>query len=129
MPLLGLLAARAHRLAGKFAPIPWLYADIVRHLAWQERVRILVQNIDERQQARRVLERSGADLGAVDFSSFHQSWLDTRLRPDIIRRNGTRTKGRASKAGVAITNWHFNAWAKYDDCTKTIPQHGASRQN
>ncbi len=29
---------------GKFAPIPWVYADIVRHLARVERVRILAQN-------------------------------------------------------------------------------------
>src|ERR1700682_3031881 len=52
---------------GKFAPIPWVYADIVRHLARVERVRILVQGIRERKQARRVLERSGVDMGAVDF--------------------------------------------------------------
>src|SRR5579871_3297733 len=27
---------------GKFAPIPWIYGDIVRHLAAREKVRILI---------------------------------------------------------------------------------------
>jgi Porphyromonas-type peptidyl-arginine deiminase len=52
---------------GKFAPIPWVYADIVRHLARVERVRILVQDRAEERVARRILQQSGADLAAVDF--------------------------------------------------------------
>jgi agmatine deiminase len=52
---------------GKFAPIPWVYADIVRHLARVERVRILVQDRAEQRAARRILEKSGAELAAVEF--------------------------------------------------------------
>ena len=52
---------------GKFAPIPWVYGDIVRHLARVERVRILVQDRAEERAARRILQKSGADLAAVDF--------------------------------------------------------------
>ena len=52
---------------GKFAPVPWVYADIVRHLARVERVRILVQDRAEQRAARRILQKSGADLAAVDF--------------------------------------------------------------
>src|SRR3954471_14055284 len=52
---------------GKFAPIPWVYADIVRHLARVERVRILVSSREEREQAGRILAKTGADLAAVDF--------------------------------------------------------------
>jgi len=33
---------------GKFAPIPWVYADIVRRLSQVERVRILVANAGAR---------------------------------------------------------------------------------
>src|SRR3954469_10395732 len=54
---------------GKFSPIPWLYGEIVRHLSRVENVRILVENADEEQKARRVLRRSNADLNAVRF--FH----------------------------------------------------------
>jgi agmatine deiminase len=52
---------------GKFAPIPWVYADIVRHLARVERVRILVQDRAEEHAGRRILQKSGAELAAVEF--------------------------------------------------------------
>jgi agmatine deiminase len=104
---------------GKFAPIPCVYADIVRHLAQVERVRILVQHIDERQQARRALEHSGADLGAVDFYVVPTNRGWTRdYGPIFIRNAGGRRRSGGGRAGVAITNWHFNAWAKYDDWQK-----------
>src|SRR5277367_4693495 len=54
---------------GKFEPIPWLYGEIVRHLARVERVRILVEDSDAEAKARRVLKKSHADLSAVEF--FH----------------------------------------------------------
>ena len=42
---------------GKFAPIPWLYGEIVRHLARVERVRILVADADAEQRVRRILRK------------------------------------------------------------------------
>src|SRR5574341_1207024 len=44
---------------GKFAPIPWVYVEIVRHLHRSERVRILAI---ERQRPSRLLARAGVDL-------------------------------------------------------------------
>src|SRR5436853_2748647 len=52
---------------GRFLPIPWVYGEIVRKLAAVERVRILVQNAALERQARRVLEKCGANLDAVEF--------------------------------------------------------------
>src|ERR1700733_5076311 len=52
---------------GKFAPIPWVYADIVRHLSKVERVRILVADAGSERGVRRILQQAGADLSAVDF--------------------------------------------------------------
>src|ERR1700674_3310708 len=40
---------------GRFAPIPWVYGEIVRKLSRVERVRILVENAQVERQARRVL--------------------------------------------------------------------------
>jgi agmatine deiminase len=92
---------------GRFAPIPWVYAEIVRNLAQVERVRILIQNQAAEEGARRMLRKSGADLDAVEF--FHaptdRGW--TRDYGPLFVRN------RAGE--VALTNWRFNAWAKYDD--------------
>jgi agmatine deiminase len=99
---------------GKFAPIPWVYADIVRHLARVERVRILVQDRAEERAARRILQKSGADLAAVEFfiAPTNRGWT---------RDFGTIFVKRCAAAGadgVAATKWRFNAWAKYDDWKK-----------
>jgi agmatine deiminase len=93
---------------GKFAPIPWLYGEIVRQLTRVERVRILVQNGDAEQRALRILKKCHADLAAVEFfqHATNRSW--TRDYCPLFVRN---------KAGdVAATHWRFNGWAKYDNC-------------
>jgi agmatine deiminase len=99
---------------GKFAPIPWVYADIVRHLARVERVRILTQNRDEERSARRILQKSGADLGAVDFfiAPTNRGWTRD-FGAIFVKRCATE-----NDRGVAATKWRFNAWAKYDDGQK-----------
>jgi len=92
---------------GKFAPIPWLYGDIVRWLSRVEKVRILVNDQAAERSARGVLKKCGANLNAVEF--FHhrtnRSW--TRDYCPIFVRD--------SKLRVTITNWIFNGWAKYDN--------------
>ncbi len=92
---------------GKFAPIPWVYADIVRHLSQVERVRILVANAGAERTVRDILKKAGANLTGVDFFQIptNRGWM--RDFGPIFVRN--------SKGESAVTNWHFNAWAKYDD--------------
>jgi agmatine deiminase len=108
---------------GKFAPIPWIYGEIVRHLSRVEKVRILVQDEEAAQKARRVLKKSGAQLAAVEFFRIptDRSWTRD-FCPIFVRDNhGERT----------ILNWQFNGWAKYpnakqDDAVtdKLAPQLG-----
>jgi agmatine deiminase len=90
---------------GKFAPIPWVYGDIVRRLARVEKVRILAQDAALEKSARRVLAKCAVDMSAVEF--FHwptnRSW--TRDYCPIFVRD--------EKGEIAITNWLFNGWAKY----------------
>jgi len=92
---------------GKFAPIPWLYGDIVRHLARVERVRILVQDRDAEEGVRKILKKCHAELAAVEF--FHhatnRSWTRDYC-PLFVK----------SKGEIAATHWRFNGWAKYDNC-------------
>src|SRR5207248_6551332 len=52
---------------GRFAPIPWVYGEIVRKLSHVEQVRILVQDLALREQATRVLRKVGAKLESVEF--------------------------------------------------------------
>jgi len=92
---------------GKFAPIPWLYGEVVRHLARVERVRILVQDRDSEEGARKILKKCHAELAAVEF--FHhptnRSW--TRDYCPLFVKSGGE---------IAATHWRFNGWAKYDNC-------------
>jgi agmatine deiminase len=62
--------------AGKFAPIPWVYGDIVRRLAQAEKVRILVDDAATEKNARRVLAKCGANMNAVEFlrHKTNRSW-------------------------------------------------------
>src|SRR3989475_12655541 len=90
---------------GKFAAIPWVYAEVVRHLIPGERVRILVGDAATERSARRVLARSAVDLGRVDFFRVptDRSWTRD-FCPLFVRRDDGQ---------VALTNWKFNGWAKY----------------
>jgi agmatine deiminase len=99
---------------GKFEPIPWVYADIVRHLARVERVRILAGSKEERARIRRMLTRSGADLAAVDFYIVPTNRGWTRDYGPIFVKSGEAQ----DPGGIALTNWRFNAWAKYNDWPK-----------
>jgi agmatine deiminase len=92
---------------GKFAPIPWVYAEIVRHLHRSERVRILVKDTGTQTKAERALVVAHVDLDRVDFF------------PIVTDRVWTRDFGplfvTSAQGEVALTDWKFNAWAKYPD--------------
>ncbi len=92
---------------GKFQAIPWVYAEIVRLLAAQERVHLLVEDAKAELRARGILERAGANLGRVSFHRWHTDRGWTRDSGPIFVRNG---EGR-----IALTNWRFNGWTKYSD--------------
>ena len=92
---------------GKFQAIPWLYAEIVRLLAAHEQVHLLVEDARAEGRVRGVLERAGANLDRVSFHLWPTDRVWTRDSGPIFVRNA---EGR-----VAITNWRFNAWAKYSD--------------
>jgi len=92
---------------GRFAPIPWVYGEIVRKLSQVERVRILVQDQPLKEGAVRVLRRVGARLDAVEFLECPTNRVWTRDYGPLFVKN--------RRGEVALTRWRFNAWAKYDD--------------
>jgi agmatine deiminase len=108
---------------GKFAAIPWVYGEIVRHLAPGETVRILVNSRTHEAQARRVMGKVGAELGRVEFFRFPTDRGWTRdFGPLFIKRDG-RTQE------VAVARFHFNGWAKYPEWKKDdkVPDLAAKR--
>ena len=91
---------------GKFPTIPWVYAEIVRHLVRGERVRILVDDAAAERRAREVLARGGADSSRVE-------WFRVPTNRGWTRDYGPIFVRRDQDGDVAMTNWHFNGWAKY----------------
>jgi agmatine deiminase len=98
---------------GKFPAIPWVYAEIIRHLAQVERVAIIVEDAEARQRALEILTDSGANTDAVDFYLWPTNRGWTRDCGPIFVVSESR-----AREPVAITNWRFNAWVKYPDWQK-----------
>ena len=113
-----------HRLSDwpdRFAPIPWVYAEIVRKLTEGEIVRILVASASHEAQARRTLERVGVDSSEVEFFRFptDRGW-SRDMGPIFVRKEGRRPQ-------VAIARFQFNGWAKYADWKRdnAVPERAA----
>jgi agmatine deiminase len=106
---------------GRFAPIPWVYGEIVRKLSRVEKVRILVEDQALEEQARRVLRKVGAKLEAVEFFRCPTNRIWTRDYGPLFARD--------RRGSVALTAWRFNAWAKYDDwqLDRAVPARLAER--
>src|SRR5207248_1353548 len=52
---------------GKFAPIPWVYAEIVRHLHQAEYVHLIVDDTLAEARVRKILKHNHLDLERVRF--------------------------------------------------------------
>ena len=108
---------------GKFQPIPWVYSEIVRHLSQVEEVNILVNDEKAEKAARRILTRAGANLARLHFHHWRTDRIWLRDSGPIFVKNAA--------GDLAITDWKFNAWAKYPNWHNDdlIPQHVAKLQN
>jgi agmatine deiminase len=100
---------------GKFQPIPWVYAEIVGHLARVEDVHILVDDATAENRARVLLKRTGANLARLHFHLWRTDRVWTRDSGPIFVRKRFAVGTETGKDTIAVTNWKFNAWAKYED--------------
>ncbi|MFZ0732069.1 MAG: agmatine deiminase family protein [Candidatus Sulfotelmatobacter sp.] len=106
---------------GKFEPIPWVYAEIIRHLAKQERVELIVNNATAARQARRVLGRADAFSPNIRFHCWPTNRVWLRDSGCIFLKQGhveTAAIGRQAltRSGQALAlKFRFNAWAKYSN--------------
>jgi agmatine deiminase len=92
---------------GRFEPIPWIYGEIVRKLSQVERVRILVGNEDLEESARVVLEKTGAEMSAVEFHRVATDRVWARDFAPLFLKN--------AEGAVSAAKWRFNGWAKYEN--------------
>ncbi|MBS1849668.1 MAG: agmatine deiminase family protein [Acidobacteria bacterium] len=101
---------------GKFEPIPWVYAEIIRHLARHERVELIVNNAASEKQARKVLGRAGALHKNVRFHRWPTDRVWTRDSGcSFLLGSNPGTSPRAGKSRLGAVKWRFNAWAKYSN--------------
>ena len=100
---------------GKFQPIPWVYTEIVGHLARVEDVHILVDDAAAEKRACGLLKKTGANLAHVHIHQWPTDRGWTRDSGPIFVRKKPGLDAVSKKGTVAVTNWKFNAWAKYPD--------------
>jgi len=124
---------------GKFEPIPWVFAEIIRYLSRNERVELVVKDAAAEKLARKTLQRAHALNDKVGFHRWPTDRIWTRdsgcafVQPcgaDTSVRQGPRAKAPVSSrtvsaplqsmpsqgstlSGLAAVKWRFNAWAKY----------------
>ena len=107
---------------GRFEPIPWVYAEIIRNLAKHERVELIVNNAAVARQARKVLERADAWSANIRLHRWPTNRVWLRDSGCIFLKCGAKTP--IPQRHAASTNfdpctlalkYRFNAWAKYSN--------------
>src|SRR5918911_56288 len=92
---------------GKFEPIPWVYAEIVRVLHAHERVEVLCNGVEARDQAVRALRAHDVNMARVGLHLVptDRVWL----------RDSGPTAVAGPDGSITWVAWRFNAWAKYEN--------------
>jgi agmatine deiminase len=93
---------------GKFAAVPWVFAEVARQLQDGERIRVIVSGKAEEARAKKVFASSGVSLKQVDFVHLatDRSWTRDFLPLGLVR-------GRGKQRETALVKWKFNGWARY----------------
>lgn len=91
---------------GKFQPIPWVFAEIIRYLLPGERIILAAQDEAHERKARRVLKRAHADSAKIDFVHvpLDRGWMRD-ISPAFVQR----------RENIEAARFGFNGWAKYDN--------------
>jgi agmatine deiminase len=106
---------------GKFEPIPWVFAEIIRNLSKRERVELVLNNAAAGRKARRVLERADALSKDIRFHYWptNRIWLRdsgciflTPRQPGFSRLD---SHSRSHNESELALKFRFNAWAKYSN--------------
>jgi agmatine deiminase len=94
---------------GKFAPIAWVYAEIVKKIVPGELVRIIVQSREQKAKVQKILTKNCVDLNFVEFivAQTDRGWM--RDSSPAFVKCGDKT---------AAVGFRFNGWSKYDNWKK-----------
>jgi agmatine deiminase len=95
---------------GKFAPIPWAFSEIVRHLARVESVFLLVEHSAAESRVKSILKKSHVNLDNVQFLRVptDRGWMRDSGPICVTNKSGD----------VAFNHFVFDGWAKYPNHKK-----------
>jgi agmatine deiminase len=98
---------------GKFAPIAWVYTEIVRYLTRAEQVCVVVRDGRMKRELSDQLDAVGVNLDAVRFfkAATDRSWLRDSGPTFVVKDK----PARADQEQLGLVDWKFNGWAKYDN--------------
>jgi agmatine deiminase len=99
---------------GRFGPIPWVYAEIVRQVSRGEAVHLLVLDAAHEARVRRLLGRAGVPLDPIDFRRFPTDRVWSRDHGPIWLTRG------GEKAVKAIARFRFDGWSKYPNWKRDV---------
>src|SRR5437016_12441092 len=102
---------------GKFEPIPWVYAEIVRHLSRHEPVELIVNDALSEKRARKILTQANALSQNVRFYRWRTNRVWTRDSGCTFVKcgAGAPARGPEERHETQAITWSFNAWAKYSN--------------
>jgi agmatine deiminase len=117
---------------GKFDPIPWVYAEIIRNLTRHERVDLIVNNAEAEKRARNTLKLANALNKNIRFHRWPTNRVWTRdsgctfvcsagaparegLATTRVGADASSAQAERNSAALHAIKWRFNAWAKYSN--------------
>lgn len=101
---------------GKFAPIPWIFAEMIRGITRHGTCGLLVKDAKAEADAKATLDRAGVDLAkvAMHIIPTNRGWLRD-CGPIWVY---DRAQGAHENGQKKMLDWGFNAWAKYGNWRK-----------
>ena len=104
---------------GKFDPIPWVYAEIIRNLARHERVELVVNNASAARQARKILERADALSDNIRFHHWPTNRVWLRDSGCIFLKRGA---GAPAREGLGTATLHPGSPHSGHEFTRAMEQ-------
>lgn len=97
----------------KFAPIPWVYVEIIRKIVFEERVIIACEDADHENKINDMLLKAGVNLNNVFFvhTPTNRSWVRDTSPLYLVSDKNIKNER------IAVS-FSFNAWAKYKNFKK-----------
>ena len=93
----------------KFAPIPWVYVEIIKNICDGELVRLFVMSESQIPKVKKYLDRANVDTANIEFiiSQTDRGWMRDSSPAFVKSENDT----------IAV-KFKFNGWAKYSNWKK-----------